>query len=165
MRKVLQEEHAGFAVTFEVLCTLVMMFAFFFLILFAMMVMNGQRFMNTVMTSTAAEAARWGGMDTNAYRVNVGGAKLVDNAQSQLNLIVPEFNATITGSPAKIANDGDLVTVRIVYHLPPFWRGIGIVNNPTNGTNFNMYDSLERGGIGLSMQVSVTSIMKAGRLL
>jgi hypothetical protein len=163
LKSLLQEEHGGFAITFEVLCTITMMFMFFFLILFVMMVMNGQRYMNTVLTSSAAEAARWGGVDTRPYSVNVGGTKLIDNAQNQLNQVVPEFNAVISGTPAKISTDGELITLRVVYHLPPFWAGIGVVNGPDS--SFDFYQSLERSGTGLSMEVSVRSIMKAGRLL
>lgn len=162
IKSALNEEHSGFAITFEVLCTIEMIFMFFFLILFVLMLMNGQRYMNTVITSSASEASRWGGVNSMAYSANVGGTSLIQNAQNQLDLVVPEFNATISGSPDKISYDGQLITIRINYHLPPFWAGIGMVNS-MNGS-FDFYSSME-GSTGLSMEISVHSIMKSGRLL
>ena len=180
LKETLNEEHNGFAITFEVLCTLFMIFTMFFLILFVLMVMNGQRFMNTVLTTTAAEAARWGGVDSRAYSVNVGGAKLLTEAQNQLNNVVNNgspsnlsgFRATIGGSPAYIQSDGDQITVYIRYHLPSPWHAIGVVQSAGgNGREVNthqqstdLYNKIENSG-GLGMTIRVNSIMKSGRLL
>lgn len=161
MKKLLQEEHSGFAITFEVLITVTMIFTFFFLILFVLMVMNGQRFMNTVLTSTAAEASRWGGVKTAAYASNVGGADIITSAQSQLNSIIPEFFPQIKGTPNKILNDGDNITITISYKIPSAFSSFGTVARSTGGS-YNMYSDLSS---RQTMSIKVKSIMKAGRLL
>ena len=165
LKEILNEEHNGFAITFEVLCTLFMIFTMFFLILFVLMVMNGQRFMNTVLTTTAAEAARWGGMNSRAYTVNVGGNNLRTEAQNQLNSVVPEFGAIINGSPNYITTDGQQITVYIQYQLPSPWHVIGRVNGAGQGYSggYDMYSALSSRPLGMTIRVN--SIMKSGRLL
>lgn len=159
IKKELAAEHGGFAITFEVLCTFSMMFMMLFFILFVMMVMNGQRYMNTVLTTTAAEAARWGGVNSRAYIVNISNESLLTSAQNQLNAVVPEFNARIGGVPNYITYDGQKITLWIQYSLPPFWASIGTVSG-TNG-NYNMYNDVRN----LSMTIQVNSIMVKGDLL
>ena len=159
IKNTLNEEHAGFAITFEVLITLTMIFTFLFLTLFVLMVMNGQRFMNTVLTSTAAQAARWGGVNTKAYALNVGGKTILAEAQAKLNEIVPEFNAIITGSPNRISSDGDFIIIKISYQLPNAWRSIGVVQTPRR--SYDMFSDLRN----MHMEIRVRSVMKAGRLL
>lgn len=96
---ILNEKHSGFAITIEVIVTLAMCCIFLTCTLYILKVMNVQRYMNTVMTSTATQASRWGGVNTKTYRNNVSSTSLINQAQSQLDLIASNFNPKITGSP------------------------------------------------------------------
>jgi len=158
MQDTLQSEHAGFAITLEVLCTLVMMFTMLFLVLFLIMVMNAQRFMNTVLTTTAAEASRWGGVPSRAYELNVGGTPLLTSSQQKLNATVPEYHAVITGYPNSITYNGQPVTVTVTYHIPTLWN-FGKVHIGNAVANV---DNTVR---NLSMTVRVASNMGAGGLI
>lgn len=156
----LQEEHDGFAVTLEVLATLCMLVVFLNMTLYVLRVMDVQRYMNTVMTSTAAQAARWGGTDTKAYKTNVSSTPLMTTAQQQLNYAAADFNPVITGTPAKITYDSQPITISVRYGLPSVFATMSKVNG-VDGRNYDMY-SVTR---NMSMQVSVSSIMEAGKLL
>lgn len=177
----LKEEHTGFVITFEVMATLFMFCVFTVLTLYILRVMNIQRYMNTVMTSTAAQASRWGGFYTNAYKVNVNGDHLLKIAQDELDAICPEYHAEIIGyindtvvkashnangswAISAIENDDDKITVSINYSLPPIFSDEGKYNKVTSidGDQFDMYES---GLKDMSMSISVQSIMEAGKLL
>ena len=159
VKQLLEQKHAGFAITFEVLCTLAMLFTMLFMTIFVLMVMNGQRFMNTVLTTTAAEASRWGGTETRAYAVNVGGPSLLVSARSQLSSVVPEFDPRIDGGPPYIVNDGDKIWVEIRYSLPSPWASIGKVTG--RDRTVDLYSQLRN----MSMRIEVHSIMGSGGLL
>lgn len=157
---ILVNEHAGFAVTLEVLVTLVMMFTFLIMTLYFLRVMDVQRYMNTVMTSTAAQASRWGGVNSNAYRVNVSTTPLITTAQQQLQYVASDFNPVITGSPNKITYNGQKITIKIKYSLPSVFSTASKVYSPSSGS-YDMYTKTRN----MSMSVSVNSIMEAGKLL
>lgn len=159
-KKELCSEHNGFAVTLEALATIVMLFVFLIMILYFLRVMDVQRYMNTVMTSTAAQASRWGGVDSKAYEDNISTTPLLTTAQSQLDLVASDFGARISGNPSKISHDGDQITVKITYHLPPVFSTMSQVHS-ISGNSYDSYSQLAN----MSMQVSVDSIMEAGRLL
>lgn len=170
MKKLWKEEHCGFAVTLEVMCTLVMLFAMIIFIVFLMMVMNAQRFMNTIMTSTAVEASRWGGNNTRSYQINTGEPPIQNTAQAHLDAIVPEYNASITVTPERISTPGERVYVTVRYHLPSAWQTIGTFTGGGAGSSppTNAYNRLENRngyGQGLTMSVSVCSVTKAGALI
>lgn len=157
----LNDEHGGFAVTLEVLATLVMLFTFLVMILYFLRVMDVQRYMNTVMTSTAAQASRWGGVNSKAYRENISTKPLLITAQEQLDSVASDFGATISGTPLdKISYDGERITIKISYHLPEVFSTMSKVN----GVSGNSYDSFSKTK-NMSMKVSVSSIMEAGGLL
>lgn len=156
----LNEEHEGFALEFEVIATLFMMTVFIVVILYTTRVMNVQRYMNTVLTSTAATASRWGGTNTNAYRTNVSNTPLLSTAQQQLNYIAGDYNPKISGYPDKISLDSDLITVKITYSLPSIFSTTGKVQS-VDGSSYDMYNILK----DLSMSVQVNSVMNSGKLL
>lgn len=158
-KKALNEEHAGFAVTLEVLATLSMICVFVNFILYFLRVMDTQRYMNTVMTSTAAQASRWGGTNTKAYSENISSTPLITTSQQQLNYVAADFNAVITGSPAKITYDSQPITISIRYSLPSVFSTMSKVNGV--GGSYDMY----RDTRDMRMSVTVNSIMEAGNLL
>ena len=155
-----ETEHEGFATTLEVIVTLAIMTTFLCLTLYILEVMNVQRYMNTVLTSTAAQAARWGGVNSNAYRNNVSSTPLITSAQNQLNSVASDYGAIITGGPNKITNNNQKITLRISYQLPNAFHSISKVTSP-DGSQYDMWEKTKN----MSMQVSVNSIMEAGKLL
>lgn len=157
--KCMNEEHGGFAVTLEVLCTLVMLCVFLNSTLYILRVMDVQRYMNTVMTSTAAQAARWGGANSKAYKDNVSSQSLMSTAQDQLNYVASDFNPVITGNPAKITYNSQPITITIRYGLPSLFSTMSKVNGV--GSSYDMYNKTRN----MSMKVSVNSVMEAGKLL
>lgn len=155
----LQKEHAGFAVTFEVMITLVSLCVMLNFTLYILRVMDVQRYMNTVMTSTASQASRWGGVNTKPYASNVSSTTLLATAQSQLDYVAVGFNAKITGSPDKITNIGDSITIIINYTLPSVFSTMSDVN-VSNGS-YDMYTQTKT----MQMYIDVRSVMEPGRLL
>lgn len=156
----LNKEHYGFAICLEVIVTLAMIFIFLNMNLYVLRVMNVQRYMNTVMTSTAAQAARWGGADSEAYAKNISSTPLLKTAQNQLNMVAMDFSPKISATPDKIKNSGDEITVTIKYHLPPVFSTMSKVYS-SSGDSFNMYNKTRN----MKMQIKVRSIMEAGKLL
>lgn len=157
---IINEEHAGFAVTLEVLATLSMLVAFLNATLYILRVMDVQRYMNTVLTSTAAQAARWGGTDSKAYKDNVSETSLLDNARQQLKHVVSDFGPFIDGNPPKITYNGQPITITIEYNLPSVFSTMSKVNG-IDGNSYDMYEKTKK----MKMQVTVNSVMEAGKLL
>jgi hypothetical protein len=165
-KRVLCEEHCGYALTLEVIATLAMASMMITLCLFIVRVMNVQRYMNTVMTSTAADAARWGGNFTKAYRMNVSSVPLHKVAKDQLDYVAPDFftqeDDGISVTPDFISYDDEPIVVTIQYSLPPgvFDTTMSRVNS-VSGKSVNLYTKLQR----MQMRVKVYSIMNGGKLL
>ena len=156
---ILNEEQGGFAITLEVIATLAMMCTFLTTTLYLLRVMNVQRYMNTVMTTTAAEASRWGGGNTRAYRENISSTPLKTTAQQQLYYAARDFNPIITISPDVVRLNSEKITVRIKYSLPPVFSTMSNVSNITG--SYDMYNKTRN----MNMHVSVNSIMESGKLL
>lgn len=154
MKNLFNEEREGFAITLEVLVTLVVITMFLTMNLYILRVMNVQRYMNTILTSTAAEASRWGGTNSNAYRKNVSSTPLLEIANAQLNAVAPGYNCHISGSPETITSNGEKITITITYQLPSVFQTMSMVG----GTN--MYLTGTR-----TMSIAVNSIMSPGSLL
>lgn len=175
--ELLNQEHGGFAITFEVICTLTMMTTMIFLVIFLMMTMNAQRFMHTVLTTTAAEASRWGGYNTYAYHLNVNGRtdysgeNLVQTANKMLISVVPQFNPVLTCDTPKISHNGQKITVEIRYSIWDAFKSIGTVNSPSLNSGWRTLDLGTASGSGgslggeMHMKIGVYSTMKAGSLL
>ena len=159
INNILNEEHGGFAITLEVIATLAMMCVFLTMTLYFLRVMNVQRYMNTVMTSTAAQASRWGGVNTKAYSENISSTPLLITARQQLNYAATDFNPIITGTPDKITSNGQKITITVKYSLPPVFSTMSNVNGVSS--SYNMYNQTRN----MRMSISVNSIMESGKLL
>lgn len=157
MIKFLKQKHKGYAITFEVICTLLMFITFITMTLYVLRVMNIQRFMNTVMTSAAAQASRWGGNYTKAYAINVGKDPIQAIAQEQLDRIAGDFRPEIVIFPDKISSNNDPIFVEISYELPPIFGTMSKINLP--GASYDMYTK------DMKMSIFVRSIMEPGSLL
>lgn len=156
----LKRKRKSFVATIEVMVTLVLITMMSSLTLYSIRVMDVQRYMNTVLTNSIAEASRWGGFDTLPYQNNVGGGTILGKAQNDLNRFAPDFHPKITGSPNKIGST-TVVQGRIDYHLPPVYGTISNIVSPSTGEEFNMYEGVRN----LHMQSSAHSIMQPGILL
>ena len=156
----LKSDHAGFAMTIEVLCTLVIMWTFLTLSLYTLRVMNTQRYMNTVLTSTAIEASRFGGGDTQAFRQTVSNQSLSSYFNNMIKNVAPDFNTSISVTPDRITSDNEMITVTLSYQLPSVFSTMGVVNSK-DGSSYNIYNDTK------TQQISVTIIssMKVGDLL
>lgn len=168
LKDVLNKEHYGFAITLEVIVTLFMLFVFIGLCLYLLNVMNVQRYMHTVLASTASQAARWGGTDSKAYRDNISTTPLLVTAQNQLNLAASGYGTGNNGNagptigtttPPVITESNNKITIYIDYCYPSFFQGYSKVRNK-RGTMVQMHQS----GV-VRMSITVYSIMEAGKLL
>lgn len=159
MNKMLMSKHQGFAMTLEVMATLFMITVMINLTLYNMRVMNVQRYFNTILTSTAAQASRWGGTNTKAYKANVSNVDLLTTARQQLIEVAPDYNPSIYGTPEKIRKDSDKITITINYRLPSVFSTYSKVHS-LNGKPVEMYSSSTK-----SMSISINSVMGSGDLL
>jgi len=164
MKKLLNEEHQGFAITLEVMAALFMFTMFTTVILYTIRVMNTDRYMNTILTSTAASASRWGGTNTAAYARNVNSTQnLLTLANQQLAIVAPDYHAQITGGPGTISYDNQLITLTLTYYLPPIFGDTGGMGRVTS---LNSTTSPWQQLMGpRSRSISVKSIMNSGILL
>ena len=163
MLKELNKEHSGFAITLEVLATLFMFTVFMSIILYTIRTMNVQRYMNTILTSTASSVSRWGGYNTQAYKNNVNSTEnLLQTAQKQLEVVAPlaDWGSIITCDTPSITGNNQYITVKISYHLPPVFQDMSKVT-ALSGDQYDMYNKTNN----LSMSISIKSIMKYGNLL
>lgn len=159
MKSILNSKHQGFAMTLEVLAALFMITVLINLTLYNIRVMNVQRYFNTILTSTAAEASRWGGVNTRAYKANVSTTDLLTTAKSQLQEVAPDYKSSITGTPDKISNNSDKITITIYYSLPSVFSTHSKVTS-LDGSQVDMYDSNVK-----KMSISIGSVMESGDLL
>lgn len=158
--KLLNKEHVGYAITFEVIATLGILTLFVVMTMYILRVMNTQRYMNSICMSTAMMASKYGGTDTTAYRVNIDkNTSLLSKSQQELNTLAPGFNAVITGSPNHISRNGEEVIITIKYSLPKVFENVGTVNGLNS--SYNMYSNNRN----MSITYKINSVMKKGALL
>lgn len=154
-KNVMKESQSGFAITIEVMVSLLTVTLIMLNTTYLLTAMNTQRYMNTVLTSTAAEASRWGGVDTKAYRANVSDTSIISRAQSNMSDIPVGYCPRISGTPKTISDNSEIITITIDYNLP------GIFEMSGNKTSY------ESGcpGAKMQMKVNINSVMEAGKLL
>lgn len=165
-KKSLKQKHGGFAMTVEVIATMALISVFVSLTLFILQAMNAQRYMNTVVASTATQAARYGGVNTTAYKASTEDTKsLLQDAKTQVDSILPNsvWHFTITGSPDKITNTNSWIEIKATYTLPNPFGSISKVTD-TDNSQIDLMDSSFLGGTR-SITMKVRSLVKAGDLL
>lgn len=155
MKKLMNDEHSGFAVTLEVICTLVIVTMFVIMTTYILGVMNVQRYMNTAMTSAAAEASRWGGNYTDAYKKNSSQSDSISVCTyNQLKDLPFVSDVSVSITPISISYDLQPITVTVSYRYANTFASVGRVGAT------NMFDSNKK-----TISVTVYSIMKSGDLL
>lgn len=84
----LKNDRAGFAITFEIMLTVLLVVTFMTNTVFFTTLYETQRYFADVTSSTCTMVARYGGNDSAAYKVQVAnGGDIMQNAQAQLNQI------------------------------------------------------------------------------
>ncbi len=155
LKELVNDEHSGFAVTLEVICTLVIITMFVIMTTYILGVMNVQRYMNTAMTSAAAEASRWGGNYTEAYKKNSSHTASISLCTyNQLKNLPFVRDVSVSITPTKITYDSQPITVTISYRYANAFASVGMVGNT------NMFDGNKK-----TISVTVYSVMKSGDLL
>lgn len=146
LNKSLKSKRKGYAITLEVIMTLALIAMMLEVTTWLMSTMNAQRYMNTVVTSTTAQIAKWGGTDSKAYEANGMTYNIIENSQRELDNIVPEsFDATISGGPSVISENNSKVYSKVSWNYPTVF-GISI-------------------GSRQDVRIEMESIMRPGELL
>lgn len=142
-RNGLMMRRRGFAMTIEVIFTLMTIALMVNASIYMMSMFNSHRYMHTVATATATQIAKWGGTESNAYKANNMNYNVIENAQNELNRTASILNPTITGSP-KVIKGNDKVEVKLTWRYPQIYIW---------------------GGMDGSLTINVDPIMKPGDLL
>lgn len=127
MKKFFNRERKGYAITFEVLITIVLMTMFLNATTWVLTTINTQRFINTTLISTAVSIAKWGGTNSKAYAVNGVSEDLIKTSQTYLNKYAPSFNVKIKGEPKVITPSNNEVSCSVEWTYPKIF-GIQISN-------------------------------------
>lgn len=121
MKRSLNRKIKGYAITLEVIFTIAMFATFFNATIYLLNALNVQRYMDTVLTSTVIQAAKWGGTNSNAYLANGMNYSILDNARQQLSDLPRGFSASISATPEKISKEQRNVEVTVKWKLPSFF--------------------------------------------
>ena len=169
MKNVLNQEREGFAVTFEIILTMLLIAAISSLTIYFVQVMELERYFADVTASTCSMASRYGGSESTAYKIQVsqrasggngvGKANIQDNANYQLayvnskykaiynaNVLEPVDGKYITVSSYPDANGN--VQVRLQYRIGGCSWGslLNVMAGPaTIDQTFNMPSLMQRG--------------------
>lgn len=163
-----KKKHSGFVISLEVMLSLLIFTQFSNYTMYVMRIMNAERYISTILTSTASQAARWGGNNTKAFKNNSGnsGLTIQNIAQKQLDTQVSGFGATVSVTPETISGDtspNNIVTVQVSYTYPSAWN---MQSKIIDGTG-KSHDA----GVGISdgsrrsKTIKMPSIMEYGKLL
>ena len=119
MAKIFNRKVKGYAITFEVIFTIVLLIMMIDLILYCLVTLDTQRYMSTVITSTIIESAKWGGTNNAATQVNRIG-DIIETSQKQLELVAAKFKPAIAGGPDYITNPTQKVWCELEWTYPEF---------------------------------------------
>ncbi len=83
----INKERCGFAISFEIILTMLMVTFVVSATTYFSQVFELERYFADVASSTCAMASRYGGNNSNAYRIQVAQGSIADNANAQLAYI------------------------------------------------------------------------------
>lgn len=134
--KFFKKKKKGYAVTLEVLCSVLAIFIIAHATLNILNMMNAQRYMTTVLTSTASMVARWGGTSTNSYYENVyngaAGPRIDDLANRELERVLnPKYKYIrngaaipyIVATPYAVTPGNTIISVTLTWKYPTMFIG------------------------------------------
>ena len=164
-KRQLSKKHSGFIVSLEVMLSIVIFTQFMNFTMYIMRVMNAERYISTILTSTASQAARWGGNYTKAFKENTGnGTRTIQQiAQQQLNEQAPGFNAIVRVTPDTIDKRNNEVSVNITYRYPSPWNFQQKIQSVESGEH-DFSTGITDGSVR-SKSIKMPSVMKDGKLL
>lgn len=155
MKKVIIRKVKGYVLTFEVIFTLAMMFTLMTITLYFLSALDAQRYMNTILTSTAIQMSKSGGRSNSYTRLN-GIEDIISSSQNELDRSMDgSFNAKIDGTPAAVTSTGEKVYVKLTWEYPP----LNIV-----GYGFNIGDEIAGNKIEM-YEIYMDSLVEPGGLL
>ena len=141
-KKVFRKKVKGFAFTLEVIMSLALLAFILNVSTYSMYALNAQRYMDTILTSTAIQAAKWGGTNNSVTQIN-GVPDIIQEANRNLESYAPDFNAKMSGTPKAVSANNNKVTITLDFDYPemvvPFFN-LGHVQ-----TSITM-DSIVKGG-------------------
>lgn len=141
----MKRKRKGYMITLEVAVTILTLSLFIQATTYILLTLNTQRYVDTVLTTTAIQTSKWGGTNSNAYFANGMDYDVVANAQRELDRnLDPKFKAKITASPSKVTTSNNKVVCTISWTYP------GIFFMPE---------------IDKTVTIKLDSIMKPGNLL
>lgn len=117
VQKHMQKERPAFVVTFEVVLLIAFVVMAIVYLVYCSTLYQQKRYFSTVAMNTCIQAARYGGDNSRAYKLEVGTASNIStNANKALErALAPGFNAHITVSD--ISATTDIVYVTLTYNF------------------------------------------------
>jgi len=152
LAKIFNRKVKGYAITFEVIFTIVLLIMMINFILYCLVTLDTQRYMSTVITSTIIESAKWGGTNNTATRIN-GIGDIIETSQKQLELVAAKFHPVITGGPEYITNSTQKVWCELEWTYPGLNIFFNIKAKPIDKKGNN------------SLYIEMDPIMRPGGLL
>ena len=128
----LKTERKGFAISFEIMMTMLLVTVMTTMTLYVVELYQTQRYFSDVTSATCTMAARYGGNDSKAYRIQVpNGGTIQQNAQNQLDFLNTNGASSNSGglfdAEIYVANHPDdqgNVRVELEYNLKDYgWVG------------------------------------------
>lgn len=116
--KQLKQKRKGYAITLEVIFTVMIISAMFNSTAYILTTLNTQRYMNTILTSTTIQVAKWGGTSSKAYEANGMKYDPIQNAQKELDRTASMFKPKISGEPKKVTTGNTKVSVSLRWRYP-----------------------------------------------
>lgn len=144
-RALLTRKVGGFAITMEMLFTIAIFAILVNATLFCLYVLNLQNAVYSIGANATMEVARWGGTNTNSYRINSytrGYGNIVDRTNAELASITSEKQVGLTSQvnarvvdagPQKISRVGQDTYMTIQFNYPiPFTLGGSFMGKGAN---------------------------------
>lgn len=158
--KYLDEDRGGFAISFEICMTMLIVAIVASVTIYFAQVFELQRYFADVTASTCTMASRYGGNESNAYKIQVGKGSIEDNA----NLLLEYLNSQnesiafqTVGSDGKFITVADYpdsngnVQVAMCYELGDIgWGAVADIVSPSNA---------------ISMSFELPSLVQTGKLI
>lgn len=159
------KKHGAFAISIEILVTLIMFTQITAFTFYSMRVMNGQRYLQTILYASAVQGSRWGGNNTNAWKNATGKEQSIsDWYTNKLQGSYSDFSPVLTITPDKIDSSMQ-VSATLSYQWPPFFQsGAKVMGSNGSGISGQTNQASWMGG-RKQIQVKIPSIMKNGTLL
>lgn len=172
MNKILNQEREGFAITFEIICTMLLIAAISSLTIYFVQVMELERYFADVTSSTCSMASRYGGSESMAYKIQVsqrsgggngvGKANIQDNANYQLAYVNSKYRAIYNANVLEPVN-GKYITVS---NYPDENGNVRVsLNYRIGGCSWGKLVNVMAGPATINQTFDMPSLMQRGKLV